>query len=243
MSIADKLKIIAENQPKVYEAGKEERDLKWWTNYQSPESTDFGSYMFAGKAWNKETFLPKFTVGNKRMCEGIFYQHNQTYPVYDLVEQLKKTGVTMDFSSAVNLTNAFNSARISHLGVIDVSAVSSQYNSNGLFSSSYIETIDEVVFAEKTFDWHNNMFNGATALVNLTAKGVLANTINFQWCPLSPASMKSIISVLKDFTGTGNEYSKTIFFNDDCWAALEEDSTAPDGGTWADYVDSLGWNT
>jgi hypothetical protein len=55
--------------------------------------------------------------------------------------------------------------------------------------------------------------------------------------------MKNIISCLNNYSGTSNEYTYRVVFTDDCWAALEADSIAPTGTTWADYVNSLGWNT
>ena len=55
--------------------------------------------------------------------------------------------------------------------------------------------------------------------------------------------MKSIISCLKDYSGTDSEDLYSVLFTDDCWNNLEADSTAPDGGTWRTYVDNLGWLT
>lgn len=71
--------------------------------------------------------------------------------------------------------------------------------------------------------------------------GVIAQNWAFTYSPLSVESMKSIISHLKNFAGTENEGVYTIRFTDACWEALEADSTAPNGDTWKDYVESLGW--
>ena len=86
------------------------------------------------------------------------------------------------------------------------------------------------------------IFVNCAKLVNLTIEGTIGNDINLQWSPLSVASMKSIISALKNFTGTGKEYSMTVTFSENRWTALEADSTAPTGTTWREYVGSLGWN-
>lgn len=226
----------------VYDAGKEARDAEWWDKYLF--KTDNYRYFFAGYGWNQQTFMPIGTL-KKSIVSALcmFESHNTNSPIYDLVERLEEQNFVIDFSTAKSMQSCFAYANVSRVGVIDLTSVSSSSNSGSMFSSCKIATIDELVFNEKTFDWANTMFSNASELKNLTASGVLANTINFQWCPLTPASMKSIISILKNFTGTGNEYSKSITFNDDCWTALEADSTAPDGGTWANYVFNLGWNT
>lgn len=228
---------------KVYEAGKQANELERWIEYVSPSAWNtYAQYMFAGPHWNKKTFKPPVAI-QKSNSMGMFAYHNHDQEPYDLVEQVEKYGGSIDFSKTGAMGNCFQYACVSRIGVINLKTISSQVNTNYTFGSRFIITIDEIVFVEKSFDWHNNMFNGASGLMHLKASGVLANTINFQWCPLTPASMKSVIFVLKNFIGTGKEYTKSIIFNDDCWAALEADSAAPDGGTWKAYVQSLGWDT
>lgn len=232
---------MSEKIAEVYDAGKGARDAEWWDKYLF--KTDNYRYFFAGHGWNQQTFRPIGALKRNivsALC--MFESHNGTSTIYDLAERLEEQNFVIDFSSAKSMYGCFQYANVSRVGVIDLTSVSSTSNSNIMFANSKIVTIDEIIFNEKTFDWHNNMFQNAV-VENLTASGVLANTINLQWCPLTPSSMKSVILILKNFTGTGNEYSKSITFNDDCWAALEEDSTAPDGGTWENYVNSLGWNT
>ena len=108
-------------------------------------------------------------------------------------------------------------------------------------------TIVELVVDE--FVKMENHFQSAAALKNLTITGTIGKSANFQWCPLTPESMKSVILHLKNFTGTGSEYSTTVNFNDECWEALEaaalenpDEYAPPKGDTWKQYVDSLSWN-
>ena len=59
MSMGEKLEIIAENVPKVYEAGKKTRDKEWWNTYLAPMNNgNPNNYLFAGSAWNSKTFYP-----------------------------------------------------------------------------------------------------------------------------------------------------------------------------------------
>lgn len=90
----------------------------------------------------------------------------------------------------------------------------------------------------------NNTFRNNSSLEELNLYGTLdIDGFNVQWSPLNPASMKTIIACLVNFAGTDKQDTCTIKFNENCWAALEADSTAPDGGTWKGYVWSLGWLT
>lgn len=62
--------------------------------------------------------------------------------------------------------------------------------------------------------------------------------------PISVESMKHIIEHLTDFSSDETKaYKNTLKFSDTCWSALEADSVSPNGGTWKEYVDSLGWLT
>lgn len=90
----------------------------------------------------------------------------------------------------------------------------------------------------------SSCFLSCSALENITFDAVISRSINFQQSTkLTVDSMKNIISCLEDFTGTDKEYSYTLTLSSTSWANLEADSTAPNGGTWQEYVSSLGWNT
>lgn len=77
---------------------------------------------------------------------------------------------------------------------------------------------------------------------NITFEGEIGRSINFSYSPLSVESMKNVIEHLVNYTGTEKELSYTVTFTEACWTKLEADSTAPNGGTWKEYVASLGWN-
>jgi hypothetical protein len=87
-------------------------------------------------------------------------------------------------------------------------------------------------------------FGSCESLENITIEGTIKCDWNMSYSPLlTPESMKSVISCLENYAGTSSEYTNTVSFTDECWAALEADSAAPDGGTWEEYVAALGWNT
>lgn len=64
----EKLTTIAENEPKVFEAGKKKQYDEFWDTYQKnpnqtkpPPKINY-KYMFGGAGWNSKTFKPKYDM-------------------------------------------------------------------------------------------------------------------------------------------------------------------------------------
>jgi hypothetical protein len=125
------------------------------------------------------------------------------------------------------------------LPTIDLSNATKTYYA--IYACSALTDIEKLIVSENTP--FNTGFLRAGNLQNVIFEGVIATTLTLSGLKLlSPVSMKSAISCLKNYSGTDKELAYTISFSDDCWVNLEADSTAPNGGTWKDYVLSLGWN-
>ena len=62
MSIAEKLTAIAENVPKVYEAGQKSEYDRFWDAYQNNGNVVEGYGMFCGNQWTDETYQPKHPI-------------------------------------------------------------------------------------------------------------------------------------------------------------------------------------
>lgn len=103
-----------------------------------------------------------------------------------------------------------------------------------------LHTIAKITLGEN--DKMNNVFTQCNNLKNIRIEGTIGQSVSFAWSPLTVESMKSIISCLKNYSGTDKDGTYTISFSSACWASLGADSTAPDGNTWKDYVKyTLGW--
>ena len=78
MSIGNKLTTIAENMPKVHEAGKQAEYHRYWDNLQ--QNGKRRSYWggFAGPGWNDEIFNPKYPFDDVADVGYMFYQSNIT---------------------------------------------------------------------------------------------------------------------------------------------------------------------
>lgn len=99
-----------------------------------------------------------------------------------------------------------------------------------------------------------NAFQNCTSLKNIIIEGVLGGTISFSWSPLSVASMKSIITHLKNYAGTtsdsGNslEYKYTLTLKASCVTELETADFTDEDKEWLtengmEYTDELTWTT
>jgi hypothetical protein len=238
MSMGEKLEIIAENVPKVYESGKKAEYNDFWNNVGTT-----GDYAFAGTAWNKDIFKPNRNIGVGN--SGFFYHNWQGTP-YDLAAQLEELGVTMTLYSTAD-QQSFYCAWFTRIPSCDFSKCSGTFDRVFYQApGTRLHTIDKIILpSEGKITSFNNPFVGCTKLKNVTFEGVIDKSIAFTPCPLTVASMKSIISCLKDFTGA-SEYSCTLTLKSSAFSALEaEGATAEYNGvacTWEELIDNKKWN-
>lgn len=62
MSIAEKLTTVAENLPKVYEAGKKSEYDRFWDTLQQNGNLRFYNYLFAYGRYSDEIYNPKYPI-------------------------------------------------------------------------------------------------------------------------------------------------------------------------------------
>lgn len=106
-----------------------------------------------------------------------------------------------------------------------------------------LEEIGTLDITNAGSDYHNTAFSFCDSLKKVTFTGEILYDIKLDSSPLDVDSMKSVITHLRNYSGTENEYKYYVRFKPNCWNALEADSVSPTGTTWAEYVDSLGWTT
>ncbi len=240
-SLALTVKYNAKDRGNIYEAGKQAENDWFWDIYQDNGNRERYEYTFSGEGWTSETFKPKY---NMRPSHGHYMFHrfafNEDTPI-DLVVLLEKCGVTLDFSKVFVTSNAFQEANIDHLGVIDFSKAQ---NLNFMFNNSKIQKIDKLIVGSTGYQNFANCFVGCTYLTEIVEiEGIIGQPIDFRSSPVTVKTMKNVIACLKNFTGTVNEGKYTLTFSSACWEALEASGTSPDGGTWEEYVNNLGWLT
>ena len=210
MSLAEKTKTIAENVPKVFEAGKQvgkqvEYD-RFWDSYQDYGNRTHYGYGFAGDGWNNDTFKPKYNICPST-ASAIFYSVEIEG---DFVELLSAFGITLDLSKATNLSSAFaSSSFITRLGVVNTSNATTIAT---MFSACYgLVTIDKLILKSDGSQTITNLFSQCNALENVTIEGVIGSNIDVHWSTkLTRDSLMSIINALQDKSGTTGSWVCTL---------------------------------
>lgn len=182
------------------------------------------------------------------ISEAVHYDTSKCTDFYQAFHVAQIPEVHIDTSNGGNLFQLFNGCTIPHIGVIDMRNVGKTWsggNSNFIFNSPRIVTIDKIIVGEESsfFASGNPLptYNGG--LVNVTIEGTLKGDINLSANPLSLESAKSIITALVDFAGTDYAFDYTIKFSSTTLGYLEaEGATAPNGKTWVEYCEDKGWN-
>lgn len=237
-NISTKLKTIAENMPKVYEAGrqegytegaKSERDSFWDAFQENGNRTNYYN-AFNSAYWNHITFKPTHDlkpVGDARNMFATF-GNMSTYP--KMTKILEDAGVILDTSLVTNARQMFYACRVSDLPPLDFSSATDLYS---LFYDSWrIETI-EITLAPNKVTTALGMFDSCSSLTNLTIHGVIDVTdIDLHWSTkLSKDSIESVINALSTTTtGLTITLSKAAVNK-----AFETSTGAEDG------VDTLEW--
>lgn len=219
MSIAEKLQTIAENEQRVYEAGKKAEYDEFWDVFQNNgEPMSYYGRFAAG--WTDENFKPKYDI-KPTNAQVMFYGNSG---ITNLKQLLLDANVILDTSLAKTLNNAFSACVITNIPYIDGSGVN-DYGYSDVFSGSrYLKQIDGFyVVPERKF---TNTFTSCGALEHLIMEGTIGqNGFNVQWSKkLSKASIESIINCLSTTTSgltvTLSKTAKEAAFTADEWAAL-----------------------
>ena len=196
MSISDKLTVVAENVPKVFDAGKLAERETFWESFQGGgKRTQYRQCFYLSTNLEK-FFFPKYdiipTYGTE-MFRGAKSNN------FDLAQRLRDCGVVLDTSKMSEFSMMFYFANIMILPVISFEGVTFAGNLNSTFTNCYAKTIEKIILP-KTVGLANGCFQSCTNLENITFEGTLVgNGLNLQWSPLlSKASIESVINCLED---------------------------------------------
>lgn len=231
MSIADKLTQAAENVELVYQAGqdagKEEAyDLFWDTYQENGNRTDYTN-AFYNQNWKQTIFRPKYDMAPARAAY-MFQYFNQTGPVFDLAQHLEELGITIDFGNTTSMSYMFDNAGVTRLPEIDTQSCGAlPYTFRNCHE---LETLDKLILKADGSQSFRSAFNGLEKLKNITAAGVIGQSIQFPNSTLlSKASITSFINALSATkTGQSITFSLTAVNS-----AFTDGST---GTEWAELI-------
>ena len=201
MSIAEKLVTVAENIPKVYNAGYEKGkseggggtnsyyDTFWDGTQQNGERTDYVNWS-NGAVFTKDSFFPKYDIKPVK-ASSMFEQSGISI---DLEQRLKDCGVVLDFSKTTSGLNLFQNSAFYVLPEIDCSQATSLQN--WFYGAYNLHTI-RLIKVHSGITTFYNAFLSCTRLKEVRFEGEITKSISFKSCSeLSTTSRESIFNAL-----------------------------------------------
>lgn len=251
MSISEKALQLKEDFDEVYEAGKQKEWSDFWDIFQQKGNRKRYEYAFSQGyynqgvlGWTDKTFKPKYDMKPTNAERMFEFTDNIT----DLKGILEKQGVTLDLSNCTSSAFMFRAcAKLTRLPVLDFSQHTGTASISSCFKYCYaLESIDKIIFNNEgtNITEVSTTFDSCGKLKEIRFEGVIGRSISFAWSPLSLESMKSIITHLKDYSGTTNAGKYTLTLKDSCKTLMAEQGTMEElgGKTYDQYITDIGWN-
>ena len=143
MSVADKIATIAENEQKVFDAGKKaEYDAFWDTFQMNGTRTNYcyGFRNWEAGMWNAANLKPKYDITIVGYSPGTFHSVKG-------IKDFDSLGIKLDVSQVTDFADGFYNSDFEHVGELDLSKC---MNVNSMFNSSKIKVIDKLIFGAAT---------------------------------------------------------------------------------------------
>lgn len=195
------LEEMAAEQDDVFDAGKKAEYDAFWDVAQNNGSMNKYEYFFAGRAWKDGNLKPKYNIVATGDANHMFASNSA---LIDLAEALESAGITMDLSNATRADHMFYyCTKLERVPAISVTGVTYSLGINNMFASCpLLHTIERLIIpTDRGLTANNSAFQGCKALVNIIIEGVIgANGWTFSSCPLSKASITSVINALSATT-------------------------------------------
>ena len=206
MTVAEKLQNIAENVPRIYDAGKKAEYDAFWDSFQEGGAVkDYSSTFGAG--WTALTFRPKHDV----ITSNAYMMFRGSKMNIDLEAHLQSLGVSLDLSQAINTQYIFNTSEFTRVGKVDLSSSSGSYPLDSVFTGCRkLVTIDEIVLKTGSKgEINETCFKDCIALESLSLTGMITTLIDLQWSTkLSRTSIMSVLNAAHEGGDYFNDESK-----------------------------------
>lgn len=198
MSIAEKLTTIAENEQKVYEAGRTQEWSDFWDDLQrNGDRTNYSNAFGGGlndtqSGWTDRMFRPKYDIKASQMG-GMFGRST----IVNIKQRLEDCGVVL-IDDASSLYYTFYMANTTHIPYLSKTAKTNIQNAfNGC---QKLVSIDGIRVAEGCV--YENAFYNCSKLEHVIFYGTIGTgSLNMKWSTkLDSESIESIIAALSDTT-------------------------------------------
>ena len=212
MSIADKLTTVAENVPKVYEAGKKSKYDAFWDTYQRNGLRRDYSYAFYGRGWNKDTFKPKYPIffektSNEENPTWARMFENFALTVEYMPEKVDFSNIEIDFSAITDADSLFKNASVMNL-YCDFSNVTTIYYCFGSPNRGRIDNLTLKVSEKCTNFNYAFYYQNITTLIFEDGSVIAANGLNLTWA--TSLTKESIVSIINALSATTSGLTVTL---------------------------------
>lgn len=223
MTTAEKLQLIAENEQKVFDAGKEAEHAAFWDAYQqNGQRTDYAT-AFSSSCWTPALFHPThpLTVGNGYML----FRNNQKVNAAMLAQG------EWDFSACWSLQYGF----VGCFQLEEVADLGATVTLESCFADcTHLKSVQRLHLPPAENGIVTNLFWNCPQLTEVSVVGTLrAGNLGLQKSPLlSRASIEGLVAALSDeVTGQTLTLSQTAVNT-----AFETASGAADGAQSEDWA-------
>lgn len=216
MSMADKLSTIAENEQKVYDAGRKKEWSDFWDAYQRKGTLQSHERAYVGVYFNFDNFYPKYDIRPVGRANQIFYAWEQSRQanIGYFKQRLEECGVTLDLSQATYISSAFSycGGFLDGLPTIDLTGLVEAVPMEIFSYARHMKSIDKIIVRQDTgfYKW----FTEDEALETVIFEGTIGqNGLNLQWSTnLTHESLMSIINCLADYSAdtSGTVWTVTL---------------------------------
>ena len=232
MSISEKLQTIAENEQKVYNAGRdlgftEGHEIGYNDAYDAAYEYGRLDGMEIGREAEYDAFWDAYTDNGTRTDwtyafatgwkaeifkpnhkikvvtgTGMFHKNNN---ITDFADFLGETEI--DWSEAATVQYMFQNC--SNLTRINVCG--GGYFSYAFYASTKLHTIDRFILTDTNNYGFNEAFSHCTSLAYINEiVGTIKANVDFHYCPLVHDSLMNILNALYDYSGSGKTYTLTL---------------------------------
>ena len=191
MAVAEKLTQIADNMPKVFEAGVKVEWNKLWDDIQDKGNRTAYNNAFQN-AWSDVAFQPKYDI--RPTSAGYMFAGTKIANLKGCLESHK---VVLDLSKATSIDRLFSDApNLTYLP--EISTISAPHLQNVVYNCKNLISVDNIVLKDdgsQTFN--DNSFKSCSSLVEIRFSGKIGNNMNISWSKgLSMMSLSSIVGAL-----------------------------------------------
>ena len=183
----------------VYDKGIKDTVANFWEMESYGGSRTYWAYLFAYSKLKIEFFKYPITIKGTNMNYLIY--NSDKGDLIDLVDCEKNYGFKIDFSEATTTANAFQNARVSRIGVVDLRKTNKAYLMFACnMSTDWLTSIEKII-SHENLDF-SNAFNYRSALTHIIFEGIIGkNGLNLSQSPnLDHESLLSVVNCLKDYS-------------------------------------------